>query len=161
MNFQKFRRCCNNYIYTYAVSTEFTGVGVHRGVDREEVVTISHTSDLCTCDNMNKKMNTNIKIWEFLFEDFSNGVTVESYANCSRRSAIEDDLAMKKSAPNCVVFFSLTKSDISSYGPLNDTSEPRKYDVLQHRCRWFWRITCSKLFARDTISSAIACVRVK
>ena len=53
---------------------------------------------------MNKKMNTNIKIWEFLFEDFGNGVTVESYANCSRRSAIEDDLAMKKSAPNCVVF---------------------------------------------------------
>ena len=67
----------------------------------------------------------------------------------------------EKISPKLCSFFSLTKSDISSYGPLNDTSEPRKYDLLQHRCRWFWRITCSKLFARDTISSAIACVRVK
>ena len=102
MNFQKFRRCCNNYIYTYAVSTEFTGVGVHRGVDREEVVAVGHTAHLLTigCSQYGEnKMNTNIKIWEFCFQDFSDGVTVESHAHGPCGSAIEDHLAVRNISP--------------------------------------------------------------
>ena len=61
MNFQMFRQCRNNYIYTYAVSTEFTGVGVHRGVDREEVVAVGHTAHLLTncCSQYGEKEEQN------------------------------------------------------------------------------------------------------
>ena len=44
-------------------------------------------------------MNTNIKIWEFCFQDFSNGVTVESHAHGPCGSAIEDHLEVRKISP--------------------------------------------------------------
>ena len=62
---------------------------------------------------MKRKMNTDIKIWEFLFEDFSDGVTVESDTNGPRRSAIQDHLAH-----NCKVLYTSSHPEISIPNPI-------------------------------------------
>ena len=124
------------------------------------------------------KMNTDIKIREFCFQDFSDGVTVESHAHGPCGSAIEDHLAVRNISPPKLPSFRLIEwlQNLCNFplilmSPLGNLG----YRIMQVAVEianfwatlsfnriWIWivmngvRMTCSKLFARDTISSAIA-----
>ena len=108
--------------------------------------------------NEEKKKNTNIKIREFLFEDFCNRITIESYADGPRRSAIQDDLAWT----NQLKIVQFSQILISPLGALERWMMQVSLEMVNFWATqmWFWMVTCSKLFARDTISSAIACVQI-
>ena len=89
-------------------------------------------------------MCTHIHIWEFLFQDFCDSVTVEGHSEGARRSSVENHLNKKQGLNPGDKIHRDKKEEVKNAKSLWQNDQNKRDE------------TCSKLFARETTSSATA-----